>query len=59
MASASLYRRILGARYDELPEVAANLAFADEGRTVYITASTSIYRLPVATAGEMPIYSSN
>jgi gluconolactonase len=41
----------------KLPEVAANLAFADEGKTVYITASTSIYRLQVATPGEMPLYS--
>jgi gluconolactonase len=41
----------------KLPEVAANLAFANEGKTVYITASTSIYRLPVATRGEMPLYS--
>ena len=41
----------------KLPEVAANLAFANEGKTAYITASTSIYCLPVATPGEMPIYS--
>ena len=41
----------------KLPEVAANLAFADAGKTAYITASTSIYRLAVATAGEMPVYS--
>ena len=41
----------------KLPEVAANLAFADEGKTAYITASTSIYRLRVATPGEMPLYS--
>jgi gluconolactonase len=43
----------------ELPEVAANLAFANEGKTVYITASTSIYRLRAATAGEIPLYSRN
>jgi gluconolactonase len=41
----------------KLPEVAANLAFANAGKTAYITASTSIYRLPVATPGEMPLYS--
>jgi gluconolactonase len=40
----------------KLPEVAANLAFADAGKTAYITASTSIYRLRVATPGEMPLY---
>jgi len=35
----------------KLPEVAANLAGAGDGHTLYITASTSIYRLPVATEG--------
>ena len=39
-----------------LPEVAANLAFADKGRTAYITASSSIYRLSLATPGTMPLY---
>ena len=39
-----------------LPEVAANIAFADAGKTAYITASTSIYRLKVAGTGEMPLY---
>jgi len=39
-----------------LPEVAANIAFADGGRYAYITASTSIYRLAVATPGMMPLY---
>jgi gluconolactonase len=39
-----------------LPEVAANIAFADGGRTAYITASTSVYRLKVATPGQMPLY---
>jgi gluconolactonase len=41
----------------KLPEVAANLAFADEGKTAYITASTTIYRLQVKTPGVMPLYS--
>jgi len=40
----------------KLPEVAANLAFADDGRTVYITASTSIYRLRTNVPGELPLY---
>jgi gluconolactonase len=40
-----------------LPEVDANIAFADEGRTVYLTASTSIYRLQTKIPGEMPMYS--
>jgi gluconolactonase len=39
-----------------LPEVAANIGFADGGRYAYITASTSIYRLAVATPGVMPLY---
>jgi gluconolactonase len=41
----------------KLPEVAANLAWADDGHTLYITATSSIYRLKVATPGELPLYS--
>jgi gluconolactonase len=41
----------------KLPEVAANLGFAGDGHTLYITASTSIYRLHVKTPGEIPLYS--
>jgi gluconolactonase len=40
----------------KLPEVAANLAWADGGKTLYITGSTSIYRLRVKTPGTMPLY---
>ena len=40
----------------KLPEVAANLAFAEDGHTVYITGSTSIYRLHSKVAGELPLY---
>jgi gluconolactonase len=40
----------------KLPEVAANLAWADGGKTAYFTGSTSIYRLNVATPGVMPLY---
>ena len=39
-----------------LPETAANLAFAGDGHTLYITGSTSIYRLHTRVAGEMPRY---
>jgi len=39
-----------------LPENAANLAFAEDGRTLYITASTSIYRLRTRIPGVMPLY---
>jgi gluconolactonase len=40
----------------KLPETAANLAWADGGKTLYITAQTSVYRLKVATPGKMPLY---
>jgi gluconolactonase len=39
-----------------LPEVAANLAFGEGGRSVYITASTSVYHLPAIVLGETPLY---
>ena len=39
-----------------LPEVAANLAFAEQGRVAYITASSSIYKLVLRTPGLMPVY---
>lgn len=39
-----------------LPEVAANLAFAQDGHTLYITASTSVYRLHTKVAGLLPRY---
>lgn len=41
----------------KLPEVAANLGFAGDGHTLYITASTSVYRMHVRERGEMPLYS--
>ncbi|MBU3077544.1 SMP-30/gluconolactonase/LRE family protein [Sphingomonas quercus] len=41
----------------KLPEVAANLAFGEDGHSVYITASTSIYRLHSKVKGEIPMYS--
>jgi gluconolactonase len=40
----------------KLPETAANLAWAADGRTLYITAQTSVYRLHTLVAGEMPLY---
>ena len=40
----------------KLPEVAANIAFAGDGHIVYITGSTSIYRLRAKGAGELPLY---
>jgi gluconolactonase len=40
-----------------LPEVAANLAFGgNDLKTLYITGSTGVYRLPLLIAGERPMY---
>jgi len=39
-----------------LPEAAANLAFAEQGKVAYITATSSIYRLALRTRGAMPLY---
>jgi gluconolactonase len=40
----------------ELPQTAANVAFANDGRTLYITEQTAVCRISVLTAGEMPLY---
>jgi gluconolactonase len=40
----------------KLPETAANLAWGDDGKTAYITAQTSVYRLRMLIPGEMPLY---
>lgn len=40
----------------KLPEVAANMAWGGDGHTLYITASSSIYRLNTVVAGELPLY---
>jgi gluconolactonase len=37
-----------------VPEVAANLAWGDDGRTLYITARTSIYRIRTRVRGRLP-----
>lgn len=39
-----------------LPEVAANVAFGEDGHAFYITASTSVYRLSTKVAGVLPRY---
>ena len=39
-----------------LPEVAANLAFAEQGKVAYITATSSIYKIALRTPGSMPLY---
>ncbi|MDE0831304.1 MAG: SMP-30/gluconolactonase/LRE family protein [Vicinamibacterales bacterium] len=35
-------------------EVTANIAWGDDGRTLYLTASTSLYRVKLTTDGQMP-----
>ncbi len=37
-------------------ETAANLNWGDDGKSLYITASTSVYRIHVNVAGEKPLY---
>jgi len=39
-----------------IPEIVANIGFAGDGKTVYLTGSTSIYRLRTRIAGEIPMY---
>jgi len=39
-----------------IPEIVANIGFADDGKTVYLTGSTSLYRLHTKIAGEIPMY---
>jgi gluconolactonase len=40
-----------------LPEVAANIAFGEGGNAAWITASTSVYRVPIKGVGMMPRFS--
>lgn len=37
-----------------MPEVTANVAWGDDGRTLYMTSSTSLYRVRLTTDGPMP-----
>jgi len=39
-----------------IPEIVANVGFAEDGKTVYLTGSTSLYRLHSKIAGEIPLY---
>lgn len=39
-----------------IPEIVANIGFAGDGKTVYLTGSTSLYRLHTKIAGEIPMY---
>ena len=38
------------------PETPANCGWAEDGKTLYITAGTSVYRIKLAVAGEKPLY---
>jgi gluconolactonase len=38
------------------PETPANCGWAEDGKTLYITARTGVYRIKVAIAGEKPLY---
>lgn len=40
----------------KLPEIPANLAWGDDGPSVYITARTSIYRIRVRIQGNLPVF---
>src|SRR5690348_6848642 len=39
-----------------VPEIVANVGFAEDGKTVYLTGSTSLYRLHANIPGEIPLY---
>jgi gluconolactonase len=39
-----------------VPETVANIGFAEDGRTVYLTGTTSLYRLKAKIPGEIPLY---
>ena len=36
------------------PELPANLAWGEDGSVLYVTARTSVYRLPTLTRGTLP-----
>jgi gluconolactonase len=40
----------------QVPETPANCAWGDDGKTLYITATTSVYRLRTEISGQMPVY---
>ena len=39
-----------------MPETPANCNWGDDGKSLYITAQTSVYRIRLAVAGEKPLY---
>ncbi len=40
----------------KMPEIPANCNWGDDGRTLYITAQTSVYRIKSSVMGEKPLY---
>jgi gluconolactonase len=40
----------------KMTETPSNCAFGDDGKTLYITAVTSVYRIKLNVAGEKPVY---
>ena len=38
----------------ELPESPANVGFGDDGRTLYMTARSSVYRIRLVKGGKRP-----
>lgn len=41
----------------KLPEDPANCGWGDDGRTLYVTAETSLYRIKTSAMGQAPVYS--
>lgn len=39
-----------------LPQTASNLAFGPDGKTLYITAQTTVYQIKLLIPGEIPLY---
>lgn len=40
----------------KLPEIPSNVGWGDDGKTLYITAQTSVYRVKMAVAGQKPAF---
>jgi gluconolactonase len=40
----------------KMAEQPSNCAWGDDGKTLYITAVTSVYRIKLSVAGEKPVY---
>lgn len=40
----------------EMPEIVSNCAWGDDGKTLYITARTSVYRIRLSVSGEKVLY---